>query len=131
MFARRATGLIAPTEHVGSAVLERATRGIRRDKRTQRPTKKQAADRAILRDMLRAILGDDICSSRDCALLAISMGGAFRRSKLVVLQIADIKQVPAGLEILVPFSKGDQLGQGELVVIPDRPRIAAVPLLRA
>jgi integrase len=131
VFAHRAAGLIPPSEQVGAAVLDRALRGIRRDKRTQRPTKKHAADGDILRDMLRGIVGEDIRSSRDRALLAIGMGGAFRRSELVALQLADVKQVPAGLEILVPFSKGDQLGQGELVVIPDRPRIAAVALLRA
>lgn len=131
VFAHRAAGLIAPTEQVGAAILDRALRGIRRDKRTQRPTKKHAADGDILRDMLRGIVGDDVRSLRDRALLAIGMGGAFRRSELVALQLADVKQVPAGFEILVPFSKGDQLGQGELVVIPDRPRIAAVALLRA
>ncbi len=131
VFAHRAANLIAPTEQVGAAVLDRTLRGIRRDKRQDRPTKKHAADGDILRDMLRAIPGDEIRSVRDRALLAIGMGGAFRRSELVALQLSDVTFVPAGLEILVPFSKGDQLGQGELVVIPDRPRIAAVALLRA
>ena len=131
VFAHRAAGFVAPTEQAGAAILDRVLRGIRRDKRQERPTKKHAADGDILRDMLRGIVGEDIRSSRDRALLAIGMGGAFRRSELVALQLADVKQVPAGLEILVPFSKSDQLGQGELVVIPDRPRIAAVALLRA
>ena len=129
VFAHRAAGLIAPTEQVGAVILDRTLRGIRRDKREERPTKKHPADGDILRDMLRGIVGDDIRSARDRALLAIGMGGAFRRSELVALKLTDVKKVPAGLEILVPFSKADQLGQGELVVIPDRPRIAAVKLL--
>ena len=131
VFAHRAAGLIAPTEQVGAVILDRTLRGIRRDKREERPTKKHPADGDILRDMLRGIVGDDIRAVRDRALLAIGMGGAFRRSELVALKFADVKRVPAGLEILVPFSKADQLGQGELVVIPDRPRIQAVKLLAA
>ena len=129
VFAHRAAGLVAPTEQAGAIVLERTLRGIRRAKRAQRPARKHAADGDVLRDMLRATAGDDIRSIRDRALLAIGMGGAFRRSELAALQRGDVKHVAAGLEILVRFSKGDQLGQGELVVIPDRPRIGAVALL--
>lgn len=130
VFAHRAANLISPTEQVGAAILDHTVRGIRREKRLERPTKKHPADGDILRDMLRGIVGDDIRGVRDRALLAIGMGGAFRRSELVALQFSDVKQVPAGLEILIPFSKADQLGDGELVVIPERPRIAAVALLR-
>ena len=130
VFAHRAADIIPPTEQAGAVVLDRALRGIRRDKRQERPTKKHAADGDILRDMLRGIVGDDVRAVRDRALLAIGMGGAFRRSELVALKFSDVKLVPAGLEILVPFSKADQLGEGELVVIPERPRIAAVALLR-
>lgn len=131
VFAHRAADIIPPTEQAGAVLLDRAMRGIRREKRQQRQTKKHPADGDILRDMLRGIVGDDVRSMRDRALLAVGMGGAFRRSELVALTISDVKFTPAGLEILVPYSKGDQLGEGELVVIPERPRIAAVALLRA
>ena len=65
------------------------------------------------------------------ALLAIGMGGAFRRSELVAIRKDQVKEVPEGLSILVPHSKGDQLGEGAQVKIPDRQRIAPVALYKA
>ena len=81
--------------------------------------------------MLRAIKGDSIRSSRDRALLAIGMGGAFRRSELVAIQLTHVREAREGLSILLPHAKTDQLGEGVRVVIPDRKRIAPVELYRA
>lgn len=131
VFAHRAAGHAPPTDQAGSAILERAMRGVRKDKRDEPMAKKRAADGDILRDMLRAIYGDSIRSIRDRALLAIGMGGAFRRSELVPIRKAHVEEVAEGLSILVPHSKGDQLGEGAKVKIPDHKRIAPVALYRA
>lgn len=131
VFAHRAANLVPPTAQEGAAVLERAMRGIRRDKRAEPSAKKRAADGDILRDMLRAITGDSLRDVRDRALLAIGMGGPFRRSELVAIDLAHVAQRRQGLEIHVPFAKTDQEGRGAVVVIPDRPRIAPVRLLRS
>ena len=131
VFAHRAAGLVPPTDQAGSNVLERAMRGVRADKRDQPIAKKRAADGDILRDMLRAIEGDSIRSVRDRALLAVGMGGAFRRSELVAIRLSQVTEHAEGLAIHVPYAKSDQLGRGANVVIPDRRRIAPVALYRA
>lgn len=131
VFAHRAAGIPPPTDQAGAIVLERAMRGVRADKRDQPVAKKHAADGDILRDMLRAIEGDSIRSIRDRALLALGMGGAFRRSELVAIRLSQVAEMPEGLRIHVPHAKGDQLGRGAEVVIPDRKRIAPVTLYKA
>jgi site-specific recombinase XerD len=131
VFAHRAADLLPPTAQVGSAVLEHAVRGIRRSKRADVSQRKRPADGDVLRDAMRAIEGDSLRSIRDRALLAVGMGGAFRRSELVGIDVAHITDSAEGLRILVPFAKTDQDGRGAIVVIPDRPRIAPVVLYRA
>ena len=44
--------------------------------------------------------------------------GAFRRSELCALEVADLTEVPDGLRVLIRRSKGDQEGQGQEVAIP-------------
>ena len=55
---------------------------------------------------------------RDRALLCLGFAGAFRRSELCALEVADLTEVPDGLRILIRRSKGDQEGQGQEVAIP-------------
>lgn len=131
VFAHRAADTVPPTAQAGAAMLDRAMRGIRKEKRSDPSGKKRATDGDVLRDMLRGIEGDSIRSVRDRALLAIGMGGAFRRSELVAIDFAHVTHAPQGLEILVPHAKTDQEGRGATVVIPDRSRIAPVALYRA
>lgn len=131
VFAHRAAGHAPPTDQVNSIILEHAMKGVRKDKRDEPVDKKRAADGDVLRDMLRAIEGNSIRSIRDRALLAIGMGGAFRRSELVAIRKAQVEEVAEGLSIRIPHSKGDQLGEGAKVKIPDRKRIAPVALYRA
>jgi len=54
------------------------------------PFWKQAADADVLRDMLKAIPGDDLRSVRDRAVLAVGMAGAFRRGVLTASTIVAI-----------------------------------------
>ena len=131
VYAHRVAGVVAPGAQPGGILVETTLRGIRRDKRGDGTNKKRAADGDVLRDMLRAIDGDSLRSVRDRALLAVGMGGAFRRSELVAIELGHVTIVPAGLEILIPVSKTDKFGAGATVVIPDRPRIAPVVLFKA
>lgn len=57
-------------------------------------------------------------SIRNNALLQIGFFGAFRRSELIALRWENISFVPQGIEILIPRSKMDQEGRGEVVAIP-------------
>ena len=55
---------------------------------------------------------------RNIALLQIGFFGAFRRSELVSIEYKHIAFVPEGVEILVPRSKTDQTGKGQVCAIP-------------
>ncbi len=55
---------------------------------------------------------------RNNALLQIGFFGAFRRSELVAICWEHIQFVPEGIEILIPRSKTDQDGEGQICAIP-------------
>lgn len=75
------------------------------------PSKKAPVEDVELRAML-ATLGDDLGGLRDRALLVLGWTGAFRRSELVALSVADIAFSRDGLIVTVRRSKTDQEGQG-------------------
>jgi integrase len=55
---------------------------------------------------------------RNNALLQVGFFGAFRRSELVFIRWEHIHFVPEGVEILIPRSKTDQDGEGQICAIP-------------
>ena len=112
VFAHRAADVEPPTSQPDAARLERAMRGIRKDKRGDLPGKKRPADGDVLRDMVRAIVGDDLRSYRDRALLAIGMAGAFRRSELVAFTVGHVSQDGRGLLVRIAASKTESGGKG-------------------
>lgn len=57
-------------------------------------------------------------AARDKSLLLLGFAGAFRRSELVVLTMADITLHAHGLELLIRRSKTDQEGEGRTVFVP-------------
>ena len=59
-----------------------------------------------------------LAAYRDNALLQVGFLGAFRRSELVAIKMEDIHWQSAGIEILIPRSKTDQLNTGQYCVIP-------------
>jgi site-specific recombinase XerD len=103
--------------------------GIRRTLGTA-PKRKAAATAERIRAML------DACPStmigiRDRALLSIGFAGAFRRSELVALTMADITEVADGLRIMIRRSKTDQCAEGQEVVVPRGSKIMPVRALQA
>jgi integrase len=91
-------------------------RGIRRTIGTARAGKAPAT--ADLIGQMLALCPDSMIGKRDRALLCLGFAGAFRRSELCALEVADLTEVPDGLRILIRRSKGDQEGQGQEVAIP-------------
>lgn len=61
---------------------------------------------------------DTLASYRNNALLQIGFFGAFRRSELVAMSWEHVFFVSQGVEILIPRSKTDQEGLGEVCAIP-------------
>jgi len=122
----RRAGLQPPQAREGAAALLEVMAGIRRSHGVV-PVRKHAADA----DVLRAINGSDLRSVRDRAVLAFGMAGAFRRSELVALRLADLERVPEGLRVTVRRSKTDQDGAGATIAIPEGRRLRPKALLEA
>jgi hypothetical protein len=74
---------------------------------------------AVAAKMLGMVAGapDKLAGLRDRALLLLGFAGAFRRSELVALDVADIAETEAGLIVTIRHSKTDQEGKGVTIAI--------------
>jgi integrase len=85
----------------------------------------------IIVEHLRRIvehLPDTPAGLRDRALLLVGFAGAFRRSELVSLDVADLGEQPVGLVINLRRSKTDQEGAGRKVGIPFGAELSLCPV---
>lgn len=114
-----------PTDDEG---VRAAMKGARR-KIGIAPKQKAAATADILAAMMMRT-PDTLAGKRDRALLALGFAGAFRRSELVALDVADLIEAPDGLRIMVRRSKVDQEGRGFEKAIPHGRLIRPVALLQ-
>jgi integrase len=127
-YHHRQAGFDPPQQQPGAGALKEVVAGIRKAIGTRKERKKPA-DADALRDMLRAIEGDDLRAVRDRAVLAIGMAAALRRSELVALAVNDVELTPDGLRLLIGHSKTDQTGEGAIIAIPEGRRIRPKALL--
>lgn len=100
--------------------------GIRRRNGTA-PTQKAP----VVDEQLAALVGtldDSLRGLRDRALLTVGWFGAFRRSELVALTVADVKREREGLVVSVRRSKGDQEARGAEKGIPYASNPALCPV---
>ena len=108
----RSHGLEPPN---GNEAVRQVLRGIRASSawrpsgKPRRPATWSADDAHLPADALIGL--------RDRALLAIGLAGAFRRSELLALTVADLATVPEGLRITVRRSKTDQTGAGQTIAL--------------
>jgi integrase len=121
--AHRLAGHESPTRH---AAVRTVWSGIRRAHGTAQAAKTPALT-ADLRAMVHA-LPATISGARDRALLLLGFAGAFRRSELVALDVADLRDVPEGLVVTIRTSKTDQEGQGRTIGIPYGRHAATCPV---
>lgn len=124
-FAHRAKGYPSPTE---SAEVEVTLRGIRRHLGTAAKQKAPAIATNIAVMLSRA--PNNAQGKRDHALIALGFAGAFRRSELVALDVADLTFTDEGVDVMVRRSKTDQEGEGFVKSIPAGNAIKPVLLLR-
>jgi site-specific recombinase XerD len=114
-----------PTDDEG---VHAAVTGARRKLKVA-PRQKAAATAEILASLLLRT-PDTLTGKRDRALLALGFAGAFRRSELMALDVADLREDPEGLRITVRRSKVDQEGRGFEKAIPHGRYIRPVSLVR-
>jgi site-specific recombinase XerD len=125
-YAHKLAGHEPPT---GLEAVKAVMRGIRREIGTAAAQKSPAtADR--IADIVRAI-PDTLIGKRDRALLLLGFAGAFRRSELVALTVADLIDAEGGLRVVIRHSKTDQEGQGQEIAIPHGSRLRPVEAVRA
>ena len=106
--------------------------GIRRELGT-RPSKKAPVTLADLRALVGALPTDTLSGLRDRALILLGWAGAFRRSELVALDVADVR-INGEIKVTIKRSKTDQEGAGQVKVIPaleDDPDLDPVRAMRA
>lgn len=103
----------SPTQH---AAVRSVMTGIRRTVGTA-PAQVAPATIGEIRKMV-ARLDDTPIDRRDRAILLLGFAGAFRRSELVALDLADFTDTPEGLLVTVRRSKRDQEGRGDTKAIP-------------
>jgi len=108
----------------GAEAVKAVLRGIRRRFGTA-PTRKSPATADLIGEMLKHC-PDTLAGKRDRALLALGFAGAFRRSELVALEVADLAEVPDGLRVTIRKSKTDQEGAGQEIAIPRGYRLRPV-----
>ncbi len=108
-------GFADPTAH---PAIHKTLTGIRnvhgkpKDKATPLTLESIAKMSSLLKESERLI------DCRNRAILMVGFFGAFRCSELVGIKWSDITDVPEGMEIMVPRSKTDQSGEGQVCAIP-------------
>lgn len=124
-YAHKLAGYEPPT----SAEAVRATvRGIRRTIGAAPERKSPATAERITK--MTAGIPDTLAGKRDRALLLLGFSGAFRRSELVALDVADLIEAEGGLRVQIRHSKTDQEGQGDEIAIPSGGKMRVVDAVR-
>jgi site-specific recombinase XerD len=125
-YAHSLAGADSPT---AAEPVKAVMRGIRRTLGIA-PSRKQPATTERLLAMIQCI-PDTLSGKRDRALLLLGFAGAFRRSELVALHVADIEFVPDGMRITIRRSKTDQEGAGQVIAVARGHRVCPSDAVRA
>jgi site-specific recombinase XerD len=120
-YAHKLAGHQPPT---GIETVRAVVRGIRRTIGCA-PVRKAPATADLVQRMLD-LCPDTLGGKRDRALLALGFAGAFRRSELVALDVADLEAAPDRYRVTIRHSKTDQEGLGQTIAIPRGCRIMPV-----
>jgi integrase len=104
-------------------------RGIRRVIGTA-PVRKKPATADRIRLMTKAA-DKSMKGIRDRAILLLGFAGAFRRSELVALDLADLEFCPNGLLVTIRKSKTDQDGEGAKIPIIGGSEFCPIGAVRA
>jgi site-specific recombinase XerD len=115
-----------PTDAEG---VKATVRGIRRTLGSAK-NKKAPAVAAKMKSMV-ATAPEGLTGLRDRALLLLGFSGAFRRSELVALDVADVTENETGLLIRIRRGKTDQEAAGRSIAIPRGEMACPVKALRA
>jgi site-specific recombinase XerD len=111
-YAHELAHLETPTD---SEAVKATLLGIRRTVGTAKMRKAPAVAAKVL--AMVALAPEGLAGFRDRAILLLGFAGAFRRSELVALDLADIAETETGLLVTIRRSKTDQEGEGVTIAI--------------
>ena len=111
-YAHKLAGHEPPTN---SEAVKATLRGIRRTAGSAPARKAPATADKVLAMVAKA--DTDLKGLRDRAILLLGFAGAFRRSELVALDVADLEFCDGGLRVTIRKSKTDQEGLGATIAI--------------
>jgi site-specific recombinase XerD len=111
-YAHKLAHLDTPTD---SEAVKATLRGIRRTVGTATMRKTPAVAAKV--QAMVALAPEGLAGLRDRAVLLLGFAGAFRRSELVALDVADIAETETGLLVAIRRSKTDQEGEGVTIAI--------------
>jgi integrase len=126
-YVHKLAGLPIPTD---DERVKAVMAGIRRMKGAA-PEKKTPATGDMVVAMVQTTGDDDLKGLRDRALLLLGFAGAFRRSELVALDVADLQEVLDGFRIFIRHSKTDQESAGATIAIIRGARSCPVEAVKA
>jgi site-specific recombinase XerD len=110
----KAAGYDSPTSH---EVVRSVLSGVKRRLGVAQ-TQKAALGVGDVRAMVDGLGNVKAIDVRDRALLLLGFGGAFRRSELVALDVADVGFEPEGVVVALHRSKTNQEGETERIAVP-------------
>jgi integrase len=137
--ARRVTSISQAHKAAGhedpptrSALVHETVKGIRRTFGIA-AAKKAPLRSADIRDLVAMLDVEHLGGLRDRVLLVVGFAGAFRRSEVVALDVADVDWTADGLVVRIRRSKTDQEGEGATIGLPygSDPATCPVRTLRA
>lgn len=102
-------------------------RSIARRKGT-RPDQHQPLLTPDVRELLEHLPADGILNLRDRAIMLLTYAGAFRRSEVAAIDVEHLTWKRDGLLVLLPRSKTDQEGRGQLVAVAYGAKPATCPV---
>jgi site-specific recombinase XerD len=111
-YAHKLAGHEPPTN---SEAVKATVRGIRRTARSSPTRKTPATADKVLAMVSKA--DTELKGFRDRAILLLGFAGAFRRSELIALDVADLEFCDGGLRVTIRKSKTDQEGLGATIAI--------------
>lgn len=111
-YAHKFAGYLPPTD---DERVKATVRGIRRKVGVAPKRKAPATAKRLIPMAFGA--SDGLKGLRDRALLLLGFAGAFRRSELVALDLAEIEETEGGLRITIRRSKTDQEGAGHTIAV--------------
>ena len=126
-FMHELSGVVSPINDKMIAII---MKGIRRKNATRPKATKDPLRADMLDDILRFCDTDTLQGLRDKAILLFGFSGAFRRSEICAVQMDDLEETPEGLKVFIRSSKGDQMGEGQIVALPHGTRFPVTQTLK-